>query len=766
MAAYRRGLEGFGGHRTENEYRRHPTPDAVVQTRDMTNLLALPTGTVLAGDYRIQRVLGAGGFGITYLAEETPLARLVTIKEYFPADYAARSGDVDACPRSQDCAEDYRWGLDRFLEEAQTLAKFDHPNIVRVYRYFRANKTGYMVLHFEEGHSFKGWLKSLGRAPRQNELDRIVAPLLDALELIHSADFLHRDIAPDNIIIRKDGSPVLIDFGSARGEIAQHSMTVSALIKPGYSPYEQYATTSRQQGPWSDIYSLGATLYHAVTNKRPPDAPSRMVADELIPVRDAALSSYRPAFLSAIDNALSLEITARPKSVVVWRPNLLGPQSQGPAEARPKALAKRPMEAAAVGAEPLRQVRVAASDAAAALMPRLRNLLPSWEASPVPAKSPAPPRSKPEPAARKARAPVKSKPAGRSLLRPWRPRPKRAWRPLAVKLLIGLAVASAAVAMQDKFPAVERRGGSTMLSQPAEPAPVTQLKGHNGAVTAAKFGGDGRRIVSAGADGTIRVWSTASRAVVRTIELDSGAATSLAVEGARAVSGHRDGSIALWDLETGDRLAAFKRSDASIWSVTFTGDADRFAAASHDWRVLLFDAREPAAPVHVLEGHEGAVQALAYSPAGDLLASGGVDRTIRLWNRESASLIRAYRGHNEAVTAVSIAADGRILASGSLDGAIRLWSTTSTRTYRNLRGHRGRVTALAFSPDGQLLVSAGDDGVVRLWELGRRRGARSLHGHAGEVRSLSFTPDGRRIASAGSDGIVRLWEVGAIRPGS
>ncbi|MET0569498.1 MAG: protein kinase, partial [Hyphomicrobiaceae bacterium] len=191
----------------------------------MTNLLALPAGTVLASDYRIERVLGAGGFGITYLAEETPLARLVTIKEYFPADYAARHGGVDACPRSRDCAEDYRWGLDRFLEEAQTLAKFDHPNIVRVYRYFRANSTGYMVLHFEEGQSFKGWLKSLGRAPRQHELDRVIAPLLDALELIHGADFLHRDIAPDNIIIRKDGSPVLIDFGSARGEIAQHSMT-------------------------------------------------------------------------------------------------------------------------------------------------------------------------------------------------------------------------------------------------------------------------------------------------------------------------------------------------------------------------------------------------------------------------------------------------------------------------------------------------------------------------------------------------------------
>ena len=161
-----------------------------------------------------------------------------------------------------------------------------------------------MVLHFEEGGSFKAWLKGLKRAPRQTELDKILTPLLDALEMVHAGDFLHRDIAPDNIIIRKDGSPVLIDFGSARGEIASHSKTVSALVKPGYSPYEQYATTSRQQGPWTDIYALGATLYHAVTGKRPPDAPSRMVNDEYVPARAVALSSYRPGFLAAIDKAL------------------------------------------------------------------------------------------------------------------------------------------------------------------------------------------------------------------------------------------------------------------------------------------------------------------------------------------------------------------------------------------------------------------------------------------------------------------------------
>ncbi|MEL6872603.1 MAG: serine/threonine-protein kinase, partial [Pseudomonadota bacterium] len=211
---------------------------------------------ILDGEYRIIAVLGSGGFGITYLAEEIKLApaRQVTIKEYFPAEFSVRGTHDAAVPVSTDCATDFHWGLARFIEEAQALARFDHPNINRVYRYFEANQTAYMVLQHEPGVSLRHWLKDLGRSPRQKELDAIVAPLLDALDTVHTADFLHRDIAPDNIIIRPDKSPVLIDFGSARGEVANRSRVLSALVKPGYSPFEQYGETSERQGPWTDIY--------------------------------------------------------------------------------------------------------------------------------------------------------------------------------------------------------------------------------------------------------------------------------------------------------------------------------------------------------------------------------------------------------------------------------------------------------------------------------------------------------------------------------
>lgn len=775
----------------------------------MTNLIALQSGTELVGDFRIERVLGAGGFGITYLADELALARAVTIKEYFPSDFAARSNERDAAPRSQDCAGDYAWGLDRFIEEAQTLAKFSHPNIVRVYRYFRANNTGYMVLHFEEGQSLKAWLKGLGRAPRQKELDRIVEPLLDALALIHNADFLHRDIAPDNIIIRPNGDPVLIDFGSARGEIAAHSKTVSALVKPGYSPYEQYAERSSQQGPWTDIYALAATLYQAVTGKRPPDSPSRMVKDDMVSAREAALSSYRPGFLRAIDKALQLGIQHRPQSIAAWRGDLLAPEPPKPGwltrALERKADQPELVVAAVLSAPPLPDVpgpqgglldyvdqlkapdaKAAAADAA--LAPAKAEAAPGRGAhtatakieTPAPAAFKAKPKAKAEP---KAKGKAKTNPqpppqiaAADPVAAPERrppPRPSRQWttprlRPLLFKLVIGAGIASAAVAMQDRLPrfpqgtAAPTAAGADGVSKaatstPTVSSPLSELKGHRGAVGTVAFTDDGRSIVSTGDDGTLRIWSASTGSLLRTIPLDNGPASAVSLLGTRALTGHADGRVLLWDLDRGDKPTVFKRNEANIWAVTFTGTPNRFAASSHDWKVALWDAGTPTGPLHIFDGHESAAQAVAFAPKGRFLASGSADKTVKLWNLETLDLERTYRGHKDFVTAVTFAPDGKTLAAASLDGSIRLWSAQSSRLVRTLSGHKGRVGAVAFSPSGDILASAGDDGAVRLWSVKRGRTVRTLVAHSGAVKSVAFSPDGARLATAADDGVVRVW---------
>ncbi|MBI1203223.1 MAG: protein kinase [Rhodopseudomonas sp.] len=271
--------------------------------------------------YRIVEVLGAGGFGITYLAEDEMLGKRFAIKEYFPEQFALRKG-VSVHARS-DKVDDFTWGMQRFLEEARSLARFNHANIVGVSQIFEANNTAYIVLEYQVGRSLKAWLAENSGSPSQEQLDGIVAPLLDALELIHRNDMLHRDLAPDNIYIREDGSPVILDFGSAREAIAARSKTISAIVKSGYSPAEQYSTRGSGQGPWSDVYALAATLYLCVTGKTPEEATERLIADEIVPAAEVAQGRYRKTFLDAIDWGLRLIPKNRPQSIAEWRAALL-----------------------------------------------------------------------------------------------------------------------------------------------------------------------------------------------------------------------------------------------------------------------------------------------------------------------------------------------------------------------------------------------------------------------------------------------------------
>lgn len=786
----------------------------------MTNLIALQSGTELVGDFRISRVLGAGGFGITYLADELALGRAVTIKEYFPADFAVRGLALEAVPRSENSAADYSWGLDRFIDEAQTLARFNHPNIVRVYRYFRANQTAYMVLHFEEGQNLKGWLKNLGRAPRQKELDKIVGPLLLALEEIHKADFLHRDIAPDNIIIRKDGTPVLIDFGSARGEIAAHSKTVSALVKPGYSPYEQYAETGKSQGPWTDIYALGATLYHAVTGKRPPDAPSRMVKDDFVPAREAAIGAYRAGFLRAIDKALSLTIEQRPQTIAAWRGDLLAPDPK-PASWLQRTLGADEKPAAAAKAKPIASPIPDAPGPQGALLDYVDNLkekkgdVAEPPAAPVkiktlPPPAPEPPaakKSEPAPAAtrklesqgppaklprilqRNAEQKQKAegnppakvvKAAKAEAPRIYRtPKPKRisatwAWSPVVFKLLIGVGVASGAVALQDRLPQMETRGaavtsnatsartttGSINQPQLRIAAPIARLEGHTAPVTALSYSDDGTAILTASKDATVKIWTASSAALKRTIELDDGPAAAMAVSGDRLLTGHANGAVVLWDWQRAEKISTYKRNNAEVWSVAFLGNGQRFATAGHDWKIAVWDAATTSGPFSVLDAHDSSVQSIAFAMSGSkpVLASGSADKTLKLWNLETLDRVRTYRGHRDYVTAVVLSPNGRDIASASLDGNIRIWSGRSSRLTRSLSGHEGRAAALAFSPSGDVLASGGADGKVRVWDFKRSRTPKTLPSHGGDVTALAFSPDGQHIASGGDDNIVRVWD--------
>ncbi|MBK6691991.1 MAG: protein kinase [Myxococcales bacterium] len=285
---------------------------------------SLSKGTMLS-EYRIEGTLGVGAFGVTYLATDTNLNLKVAIKEYLPAGTAVRSADAGVNPRSEMASEPFYWGLGRFLDESRALATFRHPNIVRVMRFFEANQTAYMVMEFVEGADLYSWAK--GRRPFDEALvRRVILPLLDGLEVVHEASYLHRDIKPSNIFVRKDGSPVLIDFGAARMVRPDPSCELTAIVSPGYAPLEQYQTTGLQ-GPYSDLYALGGVMYWLVTGDKPLDAPGRVL--EVMPsaVERGDRERFSVAFLRLVDWALAPEKHRRPQTVAELRSALRGASS-------------------------------------------------------------------------------------------------------------------------------------------------------------------------------------------------------------------------------------------------------------------------------------------------------------------------------------------------------------------------------------------------------------------------------------------------------
>jgi serine/threonine protein kinase len=263
-------------------------------------------------EFRIDCVLGQGGFGITYKATDETLRRLVAIKEYLPQQFAFRDGGGVVRPRRAEDEEMFRWGLNRFVDEARTLAMFRHPNIVSVIRYFAGNGTAYLVMEFEEGQDLKKWRAQHGRPDEPMLRDRILAPLLEGLARVHGKGLLHRDIKPDNIFIREDGSPVLIDFGASRALGADSKAQLTSIVSAGYSPFEQYGSGERQ-GPWSDLYALAGTMYWLIAGNPPADAIAREQGAPLIPATEIGAEHYSPALLQAIDKALALAIEDRPQ---------------------------------------------------------------------------------------------------------------------------------------------------------------------------------------------------------------------------------------------------------------------------------------------------------------------------------------------------------------------------------------------------------------------------------------------------------------------
>lgn len=290
---------------------------------------ALPLGHRLQ-EYVIEGLIGEGGFGIVYLARDTQLGRVVALKEYMPSSLATRDGEHQVSVRSMRHRETFELGLRSFVNEAQLLASFDHPSLVKVYRFWEQNGTAYMVMPYYQGPTFKQWLTENGARPDEAWLLSLLHPLIDALEAMHHERCYHRDIAPDNILLLQHAAtqigrphavrPVLLDFGAARRVISDATQALTVILKSGYAPIEQYAeSTSMKQGAWTDVYALSAVLYAAITGRAPLPSVSRMVTDDMVPASQVGAGHYTQEFLAAIDHGLAVRPEHRPQDMAALR---------------------------------------------------------------------------------------------------------------------------------------------------------------------------------------------------------------------------------------------------------------------------------------------------------------------------------------------------------------------------------------------------------------------------------------------------------------
>ncbi|MFG5409040.1 serine/threonine-protein kinase [Piscinibacter sakaiensis] len=323
---------------------------------------ALPPGTLL-GEFELTGVIGEGGFGIVYAATDHSLQRRVALKEYMPSSLAERTDGTQVRSLSEEDEATFRKGLDSFINEARLLAQFDHPSLVKVHRFWEANGTAYMVMPLYEGPTLREVLRKRSTAPDEAWLRALLEPLTEALAVIHAQQCYHRDIAPDNVLLLAGSNrPLLLDFGAARRVIGDKHQAFTVMLKPGYTPIEQYADMpDMAQGPWTDIYALGAVVHFAILGQKPAAAVSRLLKDQYVPLAQQVGGHYSAGFLDAIDRSLALKPADRPQDILAFRDALgFGPlPSEGgrpasrpvPAVAPPASVAA-PAPAPAVPAGP------------------------------------------------------------------------------------------------------------------------------------------------------------------------------------------------------------------------------------------------------------------------------------------------------------------------------------------------------------------------------------------------------------------------------
>ena len=773
------------------------------QERVIEHLSALPVGSEL-GDYGIERVLGVGAFGITYLATDSGSSRRVAIKEYMPTDLAVRDGasTTEVAPISAREKADFRWGLGRFLDEAEVLRRFLHPNIVKVMGRFRANGTAYIVMEYLKGETLAQALETR-KTLSENELGVLLMPILDALEQVHRTDYLHRDLKPGNIILKRDGQPVILDFGSARQALSARSRSVTSLVTPGYAPMEQYSSRGNQ-GPWTDIYALGAIAFRALTGSRPIPGPERVLEDAL-EGWTLGVTGASPNFLWAIDQALRLKADDRPQSIGEWKRMLgyaeqLDPkpaQAVAPVSGKPHGAPQRSTVFLAqifqaggragatlrsVGERALRIIREVRARAPSAGMGLHRPSVVTGVAGAVILLAgiavlvvwlnPLVPNARREGASATTGSGTgfqqeRGNFASQELIADIQQELLRlGYERIVPNGVFGKETRDAIRTFQRRIgivgearvtPMLLRQLKAVPISQPA--TLVTTFSGHRGDVNALAFSPDGMLLATGSDDGTARLWHVETGDEAAVLKGHRGAVNGVAFlsGGAQAATASSDGTVRIWEVGSGRQSAILRDHEGPVNSVAASLDGGLLVTASDDTTVRLWQTASWV-PIAVLKGHDTYVNSAHFAPDSQFLATASFDRTIQIWDVSSFRLLATFRGESSANSAVYSPDGAKILAAYSDETAV-IWGSGSGERLSTFNVYGGAVNTAVFSPDGSCVAMASFNKSLDLWALSPIRRLATLEAHQLWLSALAFSPDGARIASASGDDLAKLWQL-------
>lgn len=588
----------------------------------------LPAGTELCGGaYVIERLLGAGGFSLTYAGVETRLKTPVAIKEFFPSGCSrienhlmpGGSWRLDTLAESQEA----------FLEEGRTMERFERPGIVKVYAAFEEHGTAYIVMELLRGSSFQRLIQERGVVPEHLALG-FIASLGATLDGIHLAGLLHGDIKPENIVLTDDERVILLDFGAARSYLSYGSdRGDSVTLTPGYAPPEQYRADEAID-PSTDVYALAATLYHLLTGRRPPTAPDRLKGKQ-VPSVKRLVPTVSASTEHAIREGLKLGQATRPSSIRAFLGLLLGP-----AEAD----------------------KILASHASDIKVHREHQLLEGpdgWILCLAFAAN----------GTRLASGDQDGK------LWLWSVAERK---PLGV-LNLGGPVTDLAVSSDQKVMACATQTGDVTLIDLESGREVGRLKQGPPPVGAIAFTSDDRRLISCQTDGSCVIYEPPGKMVSRLKGHQSPVNSVCCSPGGRlAATGSNDRTARLWDLKSGRAIRVLAGHTRVVQCVSFSPDGRLVATGSTDFTIRLWDVRE-GKEVRKFKGHEAMVWKVLFLPGGDRLLSCSGDKTVRIWSLDTAREVERFEGHESWVRGMDYCPTSGMIASGGGDNTIRLWKT-------------------------------------------------------------------------------------------